>query len=131
MSTNAQAGGGKAGLTVAVEGDRAELGSAVEELDTAAGHSNLRKTGRYCCGKSDAFPERRRQVRDGVEFYPSALERGVRSDRALKLAWCHTGCRRYRRSGCRWAPRRLSGYGLASANDPHGDWMMRLRLPPF
>ena len=26
------------------------------------------------------------QVRGGVEFYPSALERGVRSERALKLA---------------------------------------------
>jgi transposase-like protein len=26
------------------------------------------------------------QVRDGVEFYPSALERGVRSERALKVA---------------------------------------------
>ena len=26
------------------------------------------------------------QVRDGVAFYPSALERGVRSQRALKLA---------------------------------------------
>jgi len=26
------------------------------------------------------------QVRDGVEFYPSALERGLRSERALKLA---------------------------------------------
>ncbi len=56
-----------------------------ERCDTRLGRSNGFKP-KTLATRMGAIEFRVPQVRDGVDFYPSSLEKGVRSEQALKLA---------------------------------------------
>lgn len=56
-----------------------------QRTDARKGHANGYKP-KTLATRMGAIPLQIPQVRGDVEFYPSALERGVRSERALKLA---------------------------------------------
>jgi putative transposase len=56
-----------------------------QRTDKRRGYANGYKN-KTVSTRLGALPVQVPQVRGGVEFYPSALERGVRSERALKLA---------------------------------------------
>ena len=67
-----------------------ERGAALQALpyercDARLGHANGFKP-KTLSTRMGAIEFRIPQVRDGIDFYPSALEKGVRSEQALKLA---------------------------------------------